>query len=240
MIDTSAIADTVRGLDKNAGLPDLFNYLLATDRAGLGRMSVETYDLGTGFGVYDVVWAMMKSDPRSARRAVAIFRLATAHSPGFGEKVTRASEEAHNRIIIIAQSMGVSFFAIGIDDALSVSDTSRSKVDTTYPPSHAGGNDADARRYDQNLTRDLELQYSAGRNNVDRIADETGGRSYWTTKKNYPGAVTGIANELSARYMLSFVPADKSVASPVHPIKVQVAGAAHVSAPRAYITQPQS
>lgn len=237
--DASAVLETVHSLDKNAGLPDLFNFELATDAVGVQRHSIQTYNLGTGFSVFDVIWAMMKSDPRPARRAVLIFRLATAHSPGFGEKVTRFSEETHNRVIMAAQSMGISFFAVGIDDRLSSSDLTRSKPGTDYMPTHGGGDDGNARRYDQDMARKMDLQYNAGRDNVNRIADETGGRSYWTTKKNYADAIAGITNELSARYMVSFAPAAASAAGTVHAIKVQVAGAAHVSAPRAYILQSQ-
>jgi VWFA-related protein len=237
LTESSSVLEAIHGLDKNAGLPDLFNFKLATEAVGVQRQSIQTYNTGTGFSVFDVIWAMMKSDPQPARRAVVIFRMATAHSPGFGEQVTRLSEETHNRVIMVAQSMGISFFTIGIDDALRNSDVSRNKIDTTYMPTHGGGDDGDARKYDQDMARKLDLQYSAGRNNVDRIADETGGRSYWTNKKNYPDAVAGILNELSARYMVSFAPSTASTVGPVHPIKVQVAGAAHVSAPRAYIVQ---
>jgi VWFA-related protein len=238
LTDTSAVANSIRGLDKNTGLPDLFDFKLATDAVGVERHSIQTYNLGTGFSVFDVVWAMMKNDPRPARRAVVIFRMATAHSPGFGEKVTRASEEAHNRVIMNAQALGVAFYAVGIDDFLNSSELTRSKIGTDYMPTHAGGNDGDARAYDQDMARKMDMQYTAGRNNVNRIADETGGRCYWTTKKNYQDAVAGISSELASRYMVSFVPADKSAPGGIHPIKVQVVGAAHVSAPRAYLTLP--
>jgi VWFA-related protein len=237
--DASSVLETVHSLDKNAGLPDLFNFVLSTDAVGVERHSIQTYNLGTGFSVFDVIWAMMKSDPRPARRAVMIFRRGAAHSPGFGEKVTRASEEAHNRVILAAQSMGVSFFAVGMDDKLASSDLTRSKVGTDYMPTHGGGNDGNARAYDQDMARRMDQQYSAGRDNVNRIADDTGGRPYWSTKKNYSDAIAGIVNELSARYMVSFAPSAASSAGQIHSIKVQVAGAAHVSAPRAYIVQSQ-
>jgi VWFA-related protein len=237
--DASAVLETVHSLDKNAGLPDLFNFVLATDAVGVQRHSIQTYNLGTGFSVFDVIWAMMKSDPRPARRAVMIFRLASAHSPGFGQKVTEASEEAHNRVILAAQSMGISFFAVGLDDTFMSADLTRSKPGTDYMPTHMGGDDGNARAYDQDMSKRMELQYMAGRDNVNRIADETGGRSYWPSKKNYTDAVASIVNELSARYMVSFAPPAGSSAGQIHTLKVQVAGASHVSAPRAYIAQPQ-
>jgi len=249
--DVASVTETVHGLDKNTGLADLFSYELHTDQAGLGRMSTEKYNLGNGFSVFDVIWLMTKNDPRPARRVVVIFRLASAHSPGIneqvshngemgtshsrtthnGEQVTSATEATHNRVIDTAQSLGISFFTIGIDDKLSSADTTRMKPGTDYMPTHSGGNDGNARAYDQNMDRTMEVQYMAGRDNVNRIADETGGRPYWTVKKNFADAVTGITNEIAAQYIVSVAaPADTS--SVPGPLRVQVAGAGHVSAPR--------
>jgi VWFA-related protein len=233
--DPSAVVASVHGLEKNKGLPDLFNFQLSTAAAGVGRKSIQTYNAGSGFSVYSVIWAMMKTDPRPVRRAVVIFRSAVAHSPGYGAQVTHAIEDTHNNVILTAQSMGISFYTIGVDDQLSTSDTTRSRVDTTYMPTHGGGDDGGARKYDQELARSNDLQYSAGRQNVDRIANETGGRSYWTTKKNFQDAVGGIANDIESQYLVIFAKSTSATAPPVHPIKVEVTGAAHVLAPRAYV-----
>jgi VWFA-related protein len=237
--DVASVADSIRALDKNAGLADLFNYQVTTDTASLGRMSLQTIQTTGGGSVFDIIWAVMKTDPRPARRAVVMFRLGSAHAPGFGERSTRANEENHLRVIRIAQLLGVCLFTIGVEDPLPAGDPSRSTIGDTYTSIHAGQT-GNSRAYDQGLARQMDYQYSAGRDNVNRIADETGGRPYWTTKKNYTDAVAAISNELSARYVVSFVPAATPAAAPVHPIKVLVAGAAHVSAPRAYIVQQQN
>jgi len=234
LTDTSAVAETVRGLDKNTGLPDAFNYQLTTDSMGTRRLAVQNYNVVGGSSVFDVVWAMMKTDPGPARRAVVIFRRATAHSPGFGERSSQAGEDNHHRVITMAQVLGVAVFTIGVEDQLPALETARSDIGNVYAPQSAGEGSA-ARVYDQNLAREKELQYSAGRHNVDRIADETGGRSWWTTKKNYSDAVAGIANELAAQFVVSFAPATGPAAGAVHPLKVQVSRATRVSAPRAYI-----
>jgi VWFA-related protein len=239
LTDTPAIADAIRALDKNAGLADLFNYQVTTDTTSLGRMSLQTIQTTGGGSVFDIIWAVMKTDPRPARRAVVIFRLGSAHAPGFGERNGRASEENHMRVIRIAQLLGVSFFTIGVEDPLPAGDPSRNTIGETYTSIHAGQT-GNSRAYDQGLARQMDFQYSAGRDNVNRIADETGGRPYWTTKKNYTDAIAAISNELSARYVVSFVAVATPPAAPVHPIKVLVAGAAHVSAPRAYIVQQQN
>jgi len=239
LTDTPAVADAVRALDKNAGLADLFNYQVTTETASLGRMSLQTIQTTGGGSVFDIIWAVMKTDPRPARRAVVIFRLGSAHAPGFGERSTRACEENHMRVIRVAQLLGVSMFTVGLEDPMPAGDPSRANIGQTYTSIHAGQT-GDSRAYDQGLARQMDFQYSAGRDNVNRIADETGGRPYWTTKKNYTDAVAAISNELSARYIVTFVPAATTAAAPVHPIKVLVGGAAHVSAPRAYIVPQQN
>ena len=243
MTDSSAVSSLVRELDKNTGLPDLFTFNLATDAVGITRNSVQTYNTGTGFSVFDVIWLMMKNDPRLAQRAVVIFRLPMSHGPGLGEAVSRdgqqvtaLSEATHNRIIGTAQTMGISFFTIGLEDKMPQSETSRANIQRDYMPMH-GGNSVDARQYDADMDRQLELQYSTGRANIERIADETGGRPLWSTKKNYSDAVASIVSELSSRYIVSFTPNGGSEAGSLRPMKVQVSGAAHVSAPRAYVSQ---
>jgi len=238
LTEASAVVTAIRGLNENEGLPDLFNFQLATDSAGVERHSIQSYSSGNGFSVYSVIWAMMKTDPRPVRKAVVIFRSASAHSPGLGFQVTRAVEDTHKNVILTAQSLGISFFTIGIDDQVSTSETTRSRVDTTYVPTHNGGDDGDARKYDQQMARANDLQYSAGRQNVDRIAQDTGGRSYWTSKKNFQDAITNVANDLASQYLVLFAKSTSATAPPVHPIKVSVTGAARVSAPKAYVATP--
>jgi hypothetical protein len=198
LTDSAAMADMVGGLDKNAGLPDMFNYVLKTDNSGTDRLSIQTFNSTTGFSVFNVVWAMRKTDPRPARRAVVVFRLGSAHAPGFGERNTRACEGNHNNVIANAQLLGVSFYTIGLDDTIPGSDNARKDIQRGYTPLHDGYS-VGARQYDSDLDKSLTYPYTAGRNNVNRIADETGGRPYWTTKKNYADAVTSIASELSGR-----------------------------------------
>ena len=228
--DASAVSQAVRALDKNAGLPDAFNYQISTSSAGLSRSTVESYG-GAKFSVFDIIWAMMKNDPRPARRAVVIFRLASAHSPGFSLRSKESSDDQHTNIIRVAQSLGISFYTVGIEEVVA----SNTLVGGTeiYAPTHSGAGGA-TRVYDQNMDLGKERLYAGGRHNVDRIADETGGRSWWTARKNYSDAVAGIASELAGRYLVIFTPAD-SASGPVRPLKVQVSGAAHVSAPHACI-----
>lgn len=235
LTDNSGVAEAIRGLDKNAGLPDLFNYKLETDEASVSRLSIQNYNTVGGFSVFDVVWAMMKTDPRSVRRAVVIFRLASAHSPGFGERSGRASDTNHDHVIAMAESLGISFFTIGVEDPIPSVETARQDISHNYSGSIHAGAIGDTQAYDQRLARNMELQYTAGRDNVERIANETGGRSWWTMKKNYSDAVIGIANELAGRCVVSFTPVASSAGESAHHLKVQVTGASHVSAPRGVV-----
>jgi hypothetical protein len=236
--DPSAVVEAIRGLDQNTGLPDLFNYELKTESAGAGRMTTENINVQGGFSVFDAIWALTTNNPKVARRAVVIFRLASAHSPGLRERSVLAIDENHTRVITIAQSLGVSFFTIGVEDPSTTLETAQTELSNTYVPMHAGQG-ANARNYDQHLERAREHLYTAGQNNVDRIADETGGRSWWNCKKNYSDAVEGIVKELAARNYVIFVPAAHPTAKPVYLLKVQVTGAAHVAAPHAYAERPQ-
>jgi VWFA-related protein len=235
LTDPSAAAAAIHELDKNTGLADPFNFELSTASVGVDRKSIQSWSNDSGLNAYSVIWAMMKTDPRPVRKAVVIFRSAAAHSPGYGTQVTHSTEETHNHVILTAQALGISFYTIGVDDQLFTSDTSRSRIDQTYMPTHGGSDDGNARKYDQDMARANELQYSAGRQNVERIANETGGRSYWTTKKNFQDAMNGIVNDINSQYLVVFAKSTSASAPPVHPIKVEVTGAARVSAPKAYV-----
>jgi hypothetical protein len=263
MPDSRTVTSLVRGLDKNTGLPDLFNYSLSTDSVGIKRNTVQNYSAAGGITVFDVMWMMMKNDPRPAQRSVLIFRLPMAHAPGMasqtsvgsesqansmpggstgqtsgfsrdGQQVTSSSEAMHNRVIVTAQIMGVSIFTVGLEDVVPQAQTASATIKRDYMAMH-DGNTVNARQYDADMDRQIELQYTMGRANVERIANETGGRPLWTNKKNYSDAIAGIAAELLARYVVTFTPAASRAAGSLQPMKVQVSGAAHVSAPRAYV-----
>ena len=238
LADPADVAKAVKALDKNSGLPDLFNSQIATTAVGLNRSTIQQYSLAGGFSAFDVIWAMMKNDPRPARRAVVIFRQASAHAPGFGRRVTENVEENHGRVIRTAQAMGVAIYTIGVEDPSAFSENARNLLASDYASIHPG-DDNGARVYDSRMADAREAQYAAGQQNVERLAEETGGRAWWTMKKNYSDAVAAISNELNSRYVVSFAPGPAVATGPLHPLKVQVTGAKHVSAPKSYLLQAQ-
>jgi hypothetical protein len=76
--------------------------------------------------------------------------------------------------------------------------------------------------------------YDAGRVNVERIAVESGGATYWSTKKNYSDAISAIANQIAGQYIVTFVPRD--IPGVVRPMKVTSTDAVHVLSQSAFIT----
>jgi hypothetical protein len=86
------------------------------------------------------------------------------------------------------------------------------------------------------MDKQLEFQYTMGRQNIERIANETGGRPVWSGKKNYSDAIASIVAEMNSRYVVTFSPVAPGDAGSLEPMKVSVSGAAHVSAPRAYVS----
>ncbi len=225
--DPQELAKIIQGLDRNAGLPDAFNFDLTTAETGsdenAGRSSLQTYS-GGGVTVFDAIYAMMNSDPRPSRRVIVIFREPWAHSPGFGNRVNRTVEGQLQRIIAVAQELHVSTFVIGLEDQRfnGLTDNSLGKVYTSLHTGDGGETGSASREYDQQLERERLHAYDAGRINIQRLAAETGGKTYWSTKKNYSDAVTSIANQLAGQYIVVFEPSD--VLGPEHSLKITANG----------------
>jgi hypothetical protein len=238
--DPTQLAEIIRGLDMNAGLPDAFNFDLQTSETGgdenAGRRNLQTY-AGGGKNVFDVVYSMISSDPRPSRRVLLIFREPWAHSPGFGGRVNTAVEGRMLRLIAAAQAMHISAFVIGLEDPQynGITDTNLGKNYISVQRGEDGGAGSVSRNYDRQMQEARIRAYNAGRINIERLASETGGATYWSTKKNYSDAVSAIANQLAGQYIVTFVPRD--LPDTVHPLKITSTGA-HVLAQTAYVAGP--
>ena len=219
----------IRALDSNAGLPDPFNFSLNTDEVGLGRMTIQTMG-GNGVSVFDIVDTMMNSDPRPSRRVVVMFREPWAHSPGYGNRANTAIEGQLQRVIAAAQQTHVTTFCIGLEDPRfgRLHDTTIGKTYISQVAGGAGGTaDYDAR------VREAQIRgYDAGKTNIQRLASDTGGETYWSVKKNFSDAVNAIANELAGEYIVTFTPSDAP--GPVHSLKITSGSAAHLLAQSAF------
>jgi len=234
----------VSDLDRSAGLDDAFTFDLDTSETALdrnrGRNTTQIYSTG-GVSVFDAVFAMMNSDPRPARRVMVIFRQAWPHSPGFGRQVNTIVENKLTQVIGAAQELHVATFVIGLDDPKfnGITDNNIGKIYISLSGGGAagdGGGGSGGRAYDAALEKSKLSAYEAGKTNVQRLATETGGTTYWSMKKNYTDAVSGIANFLAGQYIVTFTPSD--TASPVHPLKITTTSNAKVLAQTSFFYSP--
>ena len=64
------------------------------------------------------------------------------------------------------------------------------------------------------MTKMREAAYAAGRSNVMRMADSTGGQVWWSSKKNFSDATEAIAKDILGQYVLIFSPSTIDVGNP--------------------------
>jgi|GEM_PF-2369766 VWFA-related protein len=234
--DPAELSKIIQGLDPNAGLWDSFDFEFQTDETGIGaRNSLQTFG-GNGVTVFDVAYSMMSSDPRPSRRVLFMFREPWAHSPGFGRRANTAVEAHLLRVIAAAQAMHISTYVIGLEDQ-RFNGLADNNIGKTYISRYAGDNGGageETRAYDVELEKERYRAYEEGRANVTRLATETGGAVYWSTKKNYPDAVTSIANQLAGQYIVTFVP--KDAPTDAHPLKITAKDGSHILAQPVFLT----
>lgn len=233
--DPEELVKTIEGLDRNAGLHDAFDFDLQTSETGAegGRDTVQTYNVAA-MSVFDAVFYMMNADPHPARRVLVIFRDPWAHSPGFGIQVNTTVEGRMQQAIAVAQEMHIATFVIGLEDTRfnGVTDNTIGKNYVSVHSGENGGGGEGDRNFDRAMEKERVHAYDAGKTNVQRLAAETGGTTFWSTKKNFSDAVNGISNLLAGQYIVTFTPDD--VPGPVHTLKVTSSGAAKVMAPSAF------
>jgi hypothetical protein len=214
----------IQSLDSNAGLPDAFASSMEntsiTGNENPGQMNVQTYAGGGGATVFDAAFGMINADPKPARRVLVMFREPWAHSPGVGGRASAAVNYQVSRLVGVAQQMHIATFVIGLED-LRFNGVSDNTIGQTYVSVHGGDDKSGgsaSREYDRQMERERVKAYNAGRVNVEKLGTDTGGAVFWSTKKNYPDAVHGIANLLAGQYIVTFVPSDTP--GPVHTLKI--------------------
>jgi len=218
------VVKKIQSLDANAGLPDAFasnmENTAITGNENPGLMSLQTYAGASGATVFDAAFGMINADPKPARRVLVMFREPWAHSPGVGGRASAAVNYQVSRLVGVAQQMHIATFVIGLED-LRFNGVSDNTIGQNYVSVH-GGNDKSggsaSREYDRQMDRERVNAYNAGRVNVEKLGADTGGAVFWSTKKNYPDAVHGIANLLAGQYIVTFVPSDTP--GPVHTLKI--------------------
>jgi VWFA-related protein len=210
--DLEALTKTIQGLDKSTGFSDPFGYEIVRTATGLGRDTLQKFGGGNGSpDVFGVIWEMMKSDARPVRKAVIIFRKAWAHSPGTSGRYSPMVEALLANVIGNAQSLGIPLYAIGLEDLSVGAATTNIGVVTTGVHS---GDAAELRGADDELEKLRKAAYDAGRSNVMRIADSTGGHVWWSSKRNFSDATDGIVKDVLGQYILIFSPSGVDAGSP--------------------------
>ncbi len=231
--DRSALTKTISELDQRTGVPDAFNYDLSIYSAdtptSANRYSIESLQ-GGGFSIFDAVWGMMMMDNRAARRVLVMFRNPWAHATGLSQRNREFSDHLNSQLVDAAQRLHVSIYTIGIDEANPASTANISDLKSNYGQNGIG---EILRENDRQIRLEQERLYNSGRANVERLAEETGGKSWWGDKKNYADAISGIADSLNGQYLLSFVPATSSPGP--HSLKVKCDITCKTSAPSAFI-----
>jgi len=128
--------------------------------------------------------------------------------------------------------MHISAFVIGLEDQQFDRSTD-ANIGKDYNPTFPGTGAA-TRSYDERLQQQRVRAYEAGRTNITRIANETGGAVYWSAKKNYADAVASIANQIAGQYIVTFVP--KDAPTDTHPLKITAKDGSRILAQPVFLT----
>jgi VWFA-related protein len=231
--DPEQLIKTIKDLDKNTGVVDPFQFKLARDSAGLERSAIQEYSSGT-FSFFDIAWNVFNREVRPSRRALVIFRSPMGHAPGLSQLVQDYASKRQQHVVMGSQVFRTPIYVVGIEDE-SLYVAGPKDIGETHIPFDSGtGDAAGARGYDRDAQKVVERQYQAGKTSLDQIADLSGGKSWWSSKKNYSDVVSAIANQFSAAYVLTFTPA---VASEAHVLKVTLHTPDHIAIQKA-VFQP--
>jgi hypothetical protein len=230
--DPAVLAAAVKAMDRKEGLADLFNYSIDTGGGGTNTgLAIQSQVGGVaGQSVYETVWSLMASDPRPARRVLVLFRDPVSHSAGVGsQRFAEYNEYQHDKLIYTAQVLRAPIYVVGISDVSPMLNST--DIGATYNSTFAG--DAAAlRNRDEQANREKQAAMMGGRSNMERLGIETGGRAWYSSKKNYTDAVGYIVDALKNQYAVTFVPNDPPANT--RPSLELIAGSAKLAAPKSY------
>jgi hypothetical protein len=152
----------INSLDKDAGIPDAFDYTLSsfsgeTPTSGRG-WSIEGQQGGAA-NVFGVAWAMMMADRRPARRVLVMFRTPWAHAPGPTKSNADYVDQKHMEIIKEAQRLHVSIFTIGLDEGSPATNPDVTALQSNYAMNAFGDM---SREYDRQYLLLKQRLYDGG------------------------------------------------------------------------------
>jgi hypothetical protein len=212
--DQAELANEIKSLDKHAGYPDPFEYNLARNAAGLQRQQAEEYSADTT-SFFDFAWQNFTANPRFARRVLVIFRTPMGHARGVGGRAKEAAQLRQMHVVQGSQFFRTPVFVVGMEDLGTYMSGPKDIAQVSIPQNGGSGDAAAMRSKDRQMQRIVEDQYEGGRTNLNEIAAESGGRSWWSRK--YGEAISGIKADLTVPYVVSFV---ASAPAEVHAIKL--------------------
>ena len=195
--DPAELTKTIAGMNANVGVSDL----------------LDENEIDTIYQMYS------SSDPWSTRRTLVIFRTAWSHSPLYGTGEIAWIERQTEHVIALAQDLHITTFVVGLEDrtfGTGAFDSSIGRDSVSLPVRPNGGLTSSAR--DREQDRELAFKYTTGKTNLQRIATETGGTTFWTSKKNCSDAVRAIANQIAGQYIVTFTPISRP--DRVHRVKI--------------------
>jgi hypothetical protein len=227
--DPKQLSSFIKGLDKNSGVPDSFEFGLEIDRTGTGVQLLEKYNTSP-IDPFTIAAQMLRSDPRPARRIVVAFRDPWLHSPGYSHHYTQIVQDKHDKIISELQRSGISVFVIGLEEP-NLRPRLQSTMANVYGTTYTGTGSANY-EFDNKLKKAVDDCLNSGRVNLERISEETGGTVVYSTKKNYPDAVSTIVSHVNSIYSIVFVA--PNTAGGRHAVKLSSKGDIRVDAPNAF------
>jgi VWFA-related protein len=229
--DSVKLAAAIKSLDYKVGLPDAFSYSIQPDRAGMNRSGLEVQG-GSNTSVFEIAWRLMVEDKRAMRRVVVTFRNPMNHSPGLGnQRFYEYVSQRHDQIIATAQALRATIFTIVTDEPGSNASGNVDIGQGYVPMTSWEASQDQVRHYDEALNRNINTALSSGRQNVERMAIDTGGKASLAPKRNFSDAVEQIVNSVKAQYALTFVPAEGLTGA--RTLSVQATGA-NITAPKSY------
>jgi VWFA-related protein len=234
--DKDALTKTIQSLERNRGIADAFNFEIydkddehqVNHYLAFGNGNQREWNMAQqrdhGPTIFDAVWEMMKTGPQDGRHVLVIFREPWAHATGGDSESFAYVDNQVAKIVATAQKLRIPIYAIGIEDPMLIPSESKSL-----------GTEGRWTSYEEMIQRERQKLYFTGKTNIGRMSSETGGRTYWNSKKDYSDAVESIAGELQGEYSLTFVPPLVGPSTSAHAIKyVPNRLDLHIKGPTAY------
>lgn len=190
------LAKFIKGLDKNAGMPEVFKFDLMSASTSESRDYITKWEgVSPEVSVFAIAAAMMKSDSKPARKVLVMFRDPWDHSPGWGSAYAQYVDRRHDEVMEILKNAGVTVYVIGIEDTTTRPHVA-SDIGTTYGATQSNNSGGYLRQLDEQIRRQVDFMTAAGRKNMERLSKETGGEVAYGNKKNYTDAVPVLIGKI--------------------------------------------